>query len=194
MLFLLGRHERFFAELDLAEAVESDEFHLDDVAHPDNVFGLIDALGIEFGNMHQAFFAGKKFHECSEIDNRLDFCLVDGAEFRLGHDVFNSLEGGVTLELIGGCDLDLPSSSILIVVPVVSWISRTIFPPGPMISRILSLSILIDVILGANSLRSFRGAAIACSMMPRMCMRALLAFANASFMIWGVTPASLMSI
>ena len=55
--------------------------------------------------------------------------------------------------------LTVPSSSMSILVPETSVISRIILPPGPMMSRILSVGILIVVMRGAKSEIDFAVAA-----------------------------------
>jgi len=54
----------------------------------------------------------------------------------------------------------VPSSSISIFAPDSSWMRFTTLPPGPMISRILSVGMVMVVTLGAYGEMSERDSAI----------------------------------
>ena len=88
----------------------------------------------------------------------------------------------------------MPSSSMLILAPVFSTISRITLPPVPITSRILSVGIFIVSMRGANSPSSARAPVIALLISPRMCRRPSRAWASATRMISSVMPAILMSI
>ena len=62
----------------------------------------------------------------------------------------------------------VPSSSMLMLAPVSSWMPRTTLPPEPMTSRILSTGMWMVSMRGANSESSSRGAAMVSSMASRM--------------------------
>ena len=81
-----------------------------------------------------------------------------------------------------------------ILVPVCSWIPRTTFPPGPMISRIFSWRILIVTKRGAYGLSSGRGFSIASRILASTVIRASRPWRSASRMISSETPVILMSI
>ncbi|MNT83381.1 hypothetical protein D3C72_2232400 [compost metagenome] len=82
----------------------------------------------------------------------------------------------------------VPSSSILIWVPVSSVSARMVAPPLPITSRIFSGLIFIVYSLGANDEISALASPIASCILPRMCMRASLACARATCMISLVMP------
>ncbi|MCY1554677.1 hypothetical protein D9M68_912640 [compost metagenome] len=88
----------------------------------------------------------------------------------------------------------VPSSSMLIVVPVSSCRPRMTAPPLPITSRIFSGLIFSVVRRGANCDTSALASPIASCILPRMCMRASLACASATCMISLVMPWILMSI
>ena len=69
----------------------------------------------------------------------------------------------------------VPSSSMLILAPVFSTISRITLPPVPITSRILSVGILNVSMRGAYSPSSARAVLSAFAISPRMCRRPPLA-------------------
>ncbi|MCY1550347.1 hypothetical protein D9M68_865990 [compost metagenome] len=90
--------------------------------------------------------------------------------------------------------LMVPSSSMLILAPVFSTISRITLPPVPITSRILSVGIFMVSMRGANSPTSERDAVMALAISPRMWIRPPLACSRAILMICSVMPAILISI
>ena len=90
--------------------------------------------------------------------------------------------------------LMVPSSSMSILAPVTSQISRMTLPPVPITSRILSLGMLITVIRGALALTPSREESMALAISPRICSRPSWAWASAIFMISGVIEAIFRSI
>ena len=90
--------------------------------------------------------------------------------------------------------LMVPSSSMSILVPVCSVISRITLPPEPITSRILSFGTLITVMRGAVAATSERLPDRPFAISPRMCRRPSLACSSAIFMISKVMDVILMSI
>ena len=88
----------------------------------------------------------------------------------------------------------LPSSSTSICASYSSCSERIVSPPLPISRPILSGSILIAEMRGANSDSSVRGSPIASAILPRMNERPSLACVSASRRISNVTPVILMSI
>ena len=87
-----------------------------------------------------------------------------------------------------------PSSSMSILAPVFSWIPRMTLPPGPMISRIFSVRILMVTKRGACAESSARGPLMVSAIFSSTCSRASRARARASPMMAIDTPPILMSI
>ncbi len=88
----------------------------------------------------------------------------------------------------------LPTSSMLIVVPVSFWISCITFPPGPITAPINSLSIMSFSILGAWDFTSGLAASIAAYIASRICNLPLRACSNASRITSMLNPSTLISI
>ena len=88
----------------------------------------------------------------------------------------------------------VPSSSMSILQPVCSTISRITLPPVPITSRIFSFGTFMMVIRGAVAATSSRAPVIAFDISPRMCIRPSRACASAMRMISGVIEVILMSI
>ena len=88
----------------------------------------------------------------------------------------------------------VPSSSMLIWQPVSSVSARITEPPLPITSRIFSGLIFMVNSLGAKLDTSVLASPMASCILPRMCMRASLAWASATCMISLVMPWILMSI
>ena len=87
-----------------------------------------------------------------------------------------------------------PLSSISMETPVLSTMSRMTFPPGPMMSRILSVGTRMVMILGAYLDRLGRGASKALLISPRIWRRPSLACRNARAIKSLSSPAILISI
>src|SRR3989344_3647567 len=87
-----------------------------------------------------------------------------------------------------------PSSLTLTSQPVSAMIWRMILPPGPIISPIFSLGILMILILGAYWEIWARVAGMTSSIFFRIDFRAVLAFARVSSIILRVSPSILTSI
>ena len=90
--------------------------------------------------------------------------------------------------------LMVPSSSMSILAPVSSTISRITLPPVPITSRIFSLGTLITVMRGAVAATSVRAPVMALAISPRMCIRPSRACSSAIFMMSAVMDVILMSI
>ena len=90
--------------------------------------------------------------------------------------------------------MTVPSSSMSILVPVVSQISRIILPPGPITMPILSCGMWITLILGTDSRNSARAPLMPLAISSRMCSLPARAWVSAWSMIASVIPAILMSI
>ncbi len=90
--------------------------------------------------------------------------------------------------------LIVPSSSMSILVPVCSVISRITLPPVPITSRILSLGIVNCVMRGAVDATPSRAPPRPLAISPRMWMRPSFAWPSATFMISSVIEVILMSI
>ena len=88
----------------------------------------------------------------------------------------------------------VPSFSISILTSRRSCKERMVLPPGPIRRPILSVSILIVTIRGAESLSCLRGSAIASSITSKICKRATRACSNAFVNTSSVTPSILISI
>ena len=87
-----------------------------------------------------------------------------------------------------------PSSSTSIFASNSALRPLIIFPPGPMMSRILSGFILTTKNFGACGAISARGAAMASCITPKICNLPSLACSRALLMISRVTPLILISI
>ncbi len=87
-----------------------------------------------------------------------------------------------------------PSSWTSILQPVRSTIERIVLPPGPMMSRILSLLIVMVRMRGAYGEMFSRGASIEACIASKISSRALRACSSALDMISLVMPPILMSI
>ena len=118
---------------------------------------LCDALVRELGDVDEAVLGAEEVHEGAEIDDLDDLAVVDLADFgsstiALIHLIAASI-GLPSEEAI----LIVPSSSMLILAPVFSTISRITLPPVPITSRILSVGILTWSRCAARTRRARRG-------------------------------------
>ena len=88
----------------------------------------------------------------------------------------------------------VPSSSMSILQPVCSTISRITLPPVPITSRIFSFGTFMMVMRGAVAATSPRAPVSALAISPRMCIRPSRACSSAMRMMSGVIEVILMSI
>ena len=93
-------------EVDSALVVHAENHNLDLVANGNDVLDLLDALGVELGNMHESLFAGRVFDEAANWDDARDLAGVDGAGLGVLDDCVDDGQRLVGVVLVDGSDED----------------------------------------------------------------------------------------
>lgn len=79
--------------------------------------------------MKEAVLARQELDDGAEVEQALDRAFVDLADFDLGRDDLDAAAGSSTRAVSGLAMVTVPSSSMLIVVPVSSVRARMVAPP-----------------------------------------------------------------
>ena len=90
-------------------------------------------------DVHEPVAVAEEVHERAEVDDLDHLAVVDHAHLGLGDDRLDPLDRRSAAAPSTAATLMVPSSSMSILAPVVSQISRITLPPVPITSRILSL-------------------------------------------------------
>ena len=83
------------AQFDLAAVVKPQHLDLDAVAELDDIADFADAMRGQFTDMDEPVARTEEIHKSAKIDGLDHLAVVDGAEFRLGDDPADPIDGGL---------------------------------------------------------------------------------------------------
>src|SRR5437870_4779205 len=99
-----GLVDRLHRQPGLAAVVEAEQLDLDLVAFLDDVGGLLHAGRSQLADMDQAVLGAEEVHEGAELHHLDHGAFVDLADFRIGGDRLDPLDGGLHRFPIVGSD------------------------------------------------------------------------------------------
>src|SRR5438105_6824004 len=90
---------------DLAAIIHADQLYFHDVAFFHHIGDLGDALGGQFGNVHESVARPEEIHEGAEVHDLHDLAFIDFADFRLCNDRLDPFQRRLDRFGIRTCDL-----------------------------------------------------------------------------------------